>query len=273
MTQRDGDQAEMIRQAARAHEPDRYLAALLSPRAVRDDLIVLAAVVGEINRIPHLVADPNLAVIRLTWWRETLLRRDGARSGHPIADAFSATMARHALPVGEIEQWLNAFGEALVAEAWPDGPVRAGRLRAVEGLPFRFSTRILMHSDGEDVASMDAGLCYGLSRLGLDMPHVLRNVASQIQTGEAPSLAARPIDAIAALDSLKSASKAALSSVRARFPGLSPAQRCALLPVALVEPYLHALEKPGHDLRRDIAEVPPIVRAWRILWAHMTNRI
>jgi phytoene synthase len=52
------------------------------------------------------------------------------------------------------------------------------------------------------------------------------------------------------------------------FPGVLP----AILPVALVEPYLRALEGVGPNIARERAEISPITRAWRLWLAHARGR-
>ena len=99
--------------AARAHEPDRYLAALLAPRAVRDDLVVLAAVGGEIARIPRVVSDPMLGEIRLQWWHDAIERlaagfASGERTGNPLADALGGVILRHGLPQARLFDCVEA---------------------------------------------------------------------------------------------------------------------------------------------------------------------
>ena len=56
--------------AARAGEPDRYLAALLAPPALRPALLALAAFSAEIRRIPLLVHEPAMAAIRAGIYRD-----------------------------------------------------------------------------------------------------------------------------------------------------------------------------------------------------------
>ena len=68
----DPTTVDVVTIAARAHERDRYLAALLGPRPIRRDLIALAAFAGEVGRIPAFVTEPMMGRIRLQWWRERL---------------------------------------------------------------------------------------------------------------------------------------------------------------------------------------------------------
>ena len=91
------DAGEVVRIAARAFERDRYLAALLAPRTLRDDLIAIAAFAGEIGRIPTMVSEPMIGRIRLQWWRDVIDAGDRA-TGNPVADALNTSTARHTLP-------------------------------------------------------------------------------------------------------------------------------------------------------------------------------
>jgi len=49
--------------------------------------------------------------------------------------------------------------------------------------------------------------------------------------------------------------------------------RVAFLPLALVETYLRALERPGRDVLRTPAEIAPLTRVCRIAAAHWLGRI
>lgn len=61
----ESDLLQHVRDTARTYAPDRYLAALLAPKSYRDDLIILAAFLGEMERIPKIVREPALGEIRL----------------------------------------------------------------------------------------------------------------------------------------------------------------------------------------------------------------
>ena len=49
--------------------------------------------------------------------------------------------------------------------------------------------------------------------------------------------------------------------------------RVAYLPLALVRPYLRALERPGRDSLREVAEIAPLRRIWAIARAHWLGRM
>lgn len=58
----------------RRHDYPRYLAVLAMPRRTRAALWALYAFHLEIAKIPHIVSEPALGLIRLKWWQEAIER-------------------------------------------------------------------------------------------------------------------------------------------------------------------------------------------------------
>lgn len=267
---------EEIRQAARTLEPDRYLAALLSPRAVRHDLITLAAFAGELKRIPQIVSDPHLAEIRLAWWRDVLLSETAGATGNPLADAMRALIAHHALDRDALAAWLDAFAHTFYSAPPQDDAHLDLELSLIEGTPFAFAAVICggqLASPDVDAACKAAGIAYGLARIALEFPRSLargRVPLPALVNEDADVNAVNPAEARRALAALAGPRAAAAKS---QFGKLSPAVRAALLPVALVEPYLSASCSQGHDLTRELADVAPLTRVWRIWLAHIRGRM
>jgi phytoene synthase len=50
-------------------------------------------------------------------------------------------------------------------------------------------------------------------------------------------------------------------------------QRVAFLPLALVQPYVRALERPGRDSLREMTEIAPLRRIWTIARARWFGRM
>jgi phytoene synthase len=64
-----------------------------------------------------------------------------------------------------------------------------------------------------------------------------------------------------------------LTEARRRAASAPGAINAAILPVALVEPYLAALEGLGPDLARATADISPLTRVWRLWRASLLGRI
>jgi phytoene synthase len=255
----DSSSTGVVRDAARAGDIDRYLSALLAPRRVREDLIALTAFLGEVARIPAVVSEPMMGEIRLQWWREALAAASaGAATGSPIADALGRVMQRHALPEGLLQSLIDARGRDLDIEQGPrvlagGMPDLGGYLLATEGAAFRLSARVLGVNEGPPVADLlaAAAQAYGRARMA-------RRAA---QAGISHDTA------------LYEDARSWLAEARRLVPLASPALLPAILPVALVEPYLAALQRLGPDGARQGADISPLTRVWRLWWASARGRI
>jgi 15-cis-phytoene synthase len=63
---------------------------------------------------------------------------------------------------------------------------------------------------------------------------------------------------------LRGTARTALGEARRHVAKLDRRGQVAFLPLSLVEPYLAALERKGHDPLREIADINPLVRLWRL---------
>ena len=110
--------------AARAGEPDRYLAALLAPPPARAGLLALAAFSAEIGRVPSRQrSEPPWARSACSGGAMRWHSADPAtRTGNPIADALRAAAERHDLPPRSCSDMIDARSPATSA-------ARAGRRR------------------------------------------------------------------------------------------------------------------------------------------------
>lgn len=242
--------------SARANDLDRYLCALLAPRAVRPDLVALAAFLGEIGRIPMQVRDSLLAEIRLQWWREWLESLAPAtRTGNPLADILASVVARRGLDRDRLVEIIDA-GSMLVEHGGIASPARlAAFLDAREASATRLAAHLLAPGEGAWCDGLDAaGRAYGLARLLCDVPAhraLGRAVPVADEMGEAR---------------LAEECRRHLAVARRALSGAPREIVIAALPAALVEPYLRVLEDearaPPGAPRRDIQ---PLTRAWR-LW-------
>jgi len=280
--------------AARTHAYDRYVAALLSPAGVRDDLVVWAGVVGEIERIPFLVSEPMLGEIRLQWWRDWL---DGlgpvgdnpqthTQSGNPLADAMADAIERHQLPRQLIFALLEARISDLYADPFDNVAEFDAYLCATEGAAFDIACRIA--AQGIQTPSADvvkaAAVTYGtarvLSKLGMFAGRGRWALPNNFAGEEARFLDTDTLDPDGAELRARSLSagcahaRRAFAEVRGLLASVDKAVRCALLPVALVEPYLQRLERIEGDIfHAGITQVTPLTRVWRLWLAARWGRL
>jgi len=266
---------DAVRLAARTHAPDRFYAALCAPHEAREDLIALAAFTGEIERISRLVSEAALGEIRVAWWRDAFLSRgESGQSGNPVLDAFAEVIRRRALSLGLIEDYLAAHADALYGEPPADDAALAKSMRIIDGMPFIFAAAILGVTLDEPVISA-ASRASGFARIGLELPYALMRGRALLPLARSPNPFGpdEPQDWRPQTSWLVSEGRKALAEVRRQLKGKSKAATTALLPLALVEPYFRALQNPRHEPARDILEIAPIARLWRIARAHWSGRV
>ena len=264
-----------LRDLAISDEPDRYFAATLAPAVLRYDLIVLAAFAAEIARVPGQVREPLAGEIRLQWWRDALIGGSSeAAAGHPVATAMRATMRRFGLPAEVVVGVIDAQADVFHGERPVDEKALRARLAASEGGLFRLAAHICAAGSQDAQTANLAGFTYGLSRALLPAR----------DDEVAPSLIPRSILADAnfahggaeersTFRALIDLAHAAHADVAARMRQMSRRQRLAYLPLAMVKPNLHALEREyGQEYSRS-NDAPRIARLLRIGWAHVSGRI
>lgn len=277
-------------ECARAGEPDRYLAALLSPPPQRDALLALAAFSAELARIPlRVVREPVMGQLRLEWWRAALAdarEREGESAGHAVADAMRVAIRDFQLPAVLLDNLIDVHAPLLSDRPFLNEAALDDFLRRAEGGLFALSAGVMgAETDGDDVgaASAAAGRAYGGVRLLQSLPRSLSLGRIPVLASE---LAAAGLSEHELLAGTAASDKAAvllqarfaqirsnLAEARRLVRRLPRATRLAFLPLALVEPYVRVLERQGGGALRAEAQVLPFARVWRITTAHLLGRL
>lgn len=267
MSEVDTDREEVeVRRAARDLDFDRYLAALLAPEHCRRGLLTVAAFHGEISRIPATVGEPTIGAIRLQWWRDALEDPSSEPTGSPVADGV-----RRALVAGEIApQALLAIIDAYEALLHPAALVDPEALSvfadAGQGAAFRMAARILGAPEEGAGSLIDAAAqSYGRVQLLRALPILLGKGHNPFATGAVA-------DWLPILQPILASAREYMDEVRRCAPLAPTTIRQAILPVALVEPYLRSLEGLGSRVAVEQAEISPLSRVWRIFVAKVRQR-
>jgi 15-cis-phytoene synthase len=100
---------------------DRYLALLLMPDGVRDDLLALFLFNAEIASVRDRVREPLPGEMRLQWWRDTVAgeRKDEAQA-HPVGALLLDLIERRNLPVEPLLSMCDARIFDLYDDPMPD---------------------------------------------------------------------------------------------------------------------------------------------------------
>ena len=108
-------------ETVRQHDRDRYLSSLFAPDDKRPHLLALYAFNAEVCRVRDVVSDPNIGLIRLQWWRDTVesLYEGGDGGGHPVAEALAAAIAAGGLPKQALLDLITAHEFDLFQDRMP----------------------------------------------------------------------------------------------------------------------------------------------------------
>jgi 15-cis-phytoene synthase len=268
--------ADLVRTADR----DRFIASLFAPADRRTALHALYAFAAELARVREVAHAALPGEIRLQWWSEVIDReRDGEANANPVAAALLATMERYPLRREALLDLVEARRFDLYEE-----PMRS--LTDLEAYLWRTSSSlmslaalILVGAEFEAVAA-PAGIASGLAQILRAFPiHVARRqlylpteMLERHRVHLHDVFAARSSPGlVAAFAELRDIARRHLTEVRQRVSALPQEAMPAVLPLAVVRPWLDRSE------RRDpfaAVELAPWRRQW-LIWraAHNPARI
>jgi phytoene synthase len=275
MSEEEIERAEVVR-AARDLAYDDYLVALLAPREHQAGLLTLAALFGELARIPLHVTDATLGEIRLQWWRDAFAAK--ARSGHPVADAALALEPRLPAPLSELmAPVFEAHAAELYAEPFPTNDAFDAYATAPGNASFALRAALLGRPIvSSDPVSVQAAACLGLVRTCARLPFLFAKGRYPVPAGRLQN--SGPEDDIderalrRAMSGLVTDAATAWTALRPQLQRISPDLRRVILPVALAGPYLRAIQKDGRDVLRDVADPSPLERSARLWLAARIGR-
>ncbi len=261
-----GTAPDEFRERLRFYEYDRYIAALLMPRAAREALMLISAFAAELRHIPVTVSEPMLGAIRLQWWRDVVSGwsgpkwDEGAATGHPLADALADVVTKYGLPVGLLQGMIDATETELNPTPLGDETDVGQVFGKWDGAAFALSARVLGGGMSVDQRRA-AGVHYGAARAAAEF-------AARYAAGVQTYVVAGSRDA-STLVAMSRAAGSELDKMRSDLD--APAKR-ALLPIATVPRYVASAAMPPQHSR---AIEPPsrLGRASAILWRHWRGRL
>jgi 15-cis-phytoene synthase len=265
---------------ARAHARDEWLGALYASASVRGALLALASFDTEIRHALKRASNPNLAAIRLAWWREAIAgeRRDEA-AGNPVALALRAAIDAFDLP----RDWLEAMLDARLQEIAPQEDFNLAVFRAFadesEGARLRLAARIA--AGGADLDSADvhapAGMALALTLALKELPFKAGSSPTLIPADVAArhGASAGDFDArrlspgvIAACAELRAIARDELAEAERRLKSSAPAILPAFVPLGPLRLDLDRLDRCSNRPFDAVGEVSPLSRQWAIWrWA------
>lgn len=240
--------AEECLAVVRRHDKDRFLATLFAPEDKQPHLFALYAFNAEVSRVRDAVSEPQLGLIRLQWWRDTIdaLYTSGGYNGHPVAEALERAIVEARLPRKALDDLVTAHEFDLFADQMGDITQLEAYLGETNSRLIQMSAMILAPTaaSGLSDAAGLAGVAHGLSHILMDAKR------------RAPFLP-KGMDVMAAITH----ARRRLDEARA-VSGTIPAEAFpAFLPASLTPLYLDSVERAP-----DAPPVPSQFRRQLSLW-------
>jgi phytoene synthase len=271
------DATEHCAALARVQARDQWLGALYASASERGPLFALASFDTEIRRVLQRARDPNLAAMRLAWWREAISgERQTEAAGNPVALALRAAIEAYALP----QAWFEAMLDARLQEIAPQDDFNLAAFRAFadesEGARLRLASRIA--AGGQDLDPADAhasaGMALALTRLLKELPFKAGSAATLIPSDVAARHNVSVADfevrrvgpgVVAACAELRRLARDELVEAERRLKESDPAILPAFIPLA---PLRLDLDRLDHNADRPfdaVGEASPLRRQW-VIW-------
>jgi hypothetical protein len=165
----------------RSYDRNRYLATLFAPDEKRAALIALYAFHAELSRIHLLVSDPQIGMIRLQWWRDTVEAIFmGEASDHPVAQGLATAVHNYKLPEAPLQAMITAHEFDLYADQMPSLPALEAYLGETEAATTQLACLILEPSQASSVANASGfvSVANGIVRLFQVLPQLVPSGSS-----------------------------------------------------------------------------------------------
>ncbi|MGX5801939.1 phytoene/squalene synthase family protein [Bradyrhizobium sp. Arg314] len=267
---------DIVMDAVRAADHDRYLSALYAPAGKRDALLALYAFNAEIAGVRDRIHEPLPGEVRLQWWRDVIATDGDAETGHPTADALRATITAHRLPKAAFENMLEARIFDLYDDPMPSRTDLEGYCGETAAALIQLAAMVLDPVAAPSFAELAgrAGCAQAITGLLLLLPlhrrrgqcFVPADILSAAGTtpdefvkGEGGAAAERAVAAMIAL------AREHLNAFEKGAPALPVALRPAFLPLALTRTYLGRMEKAGRSPLSTVATLSILCRHWLLL--------
>jgi 15-cis-phytoene synthase len=256
----------------RAHDRDRWLAALFAPIEARRHLHALYAFSYEVSRLRDFVHEPTGGEIRLQWWREAIEGERGAEAqASPVAAALIDTITRFHLPIKAFDNLLAARIFDLYDDPMPDVAAFEAYCGETCSLLFRLAGLILTGRDngGADAAG-HAGVAYATTGLLRALPITSARGQVYLPMDVLKQSGVSREDIVGRRDgsNVRVALRVLRDFARGHYEkALSAAKpdgaAAAFLPLALIPPYLKRLARADYRPFESLVEIAQ----WRRQWA------
>lgn len=261
----------------RRGDKDRFLASLFAPDEQRKHLFALYAFNLEVARVRDVVSDALPGEMRLQWWRDAI---GGCGHGdvgrHPVAAALIDTVEACDLPRQPLLDLIEARAFDIYDDPMPTVAHLEAYARATCSQPMAVATDILGARGCNWTATMvdHGGIAYAVTGLLRAMPfHASRGqVFLPIDVMDRQGARCEDVlagketpELLAALADLRALARRHLDAAGDCIRDICRQAVPAVLPIALVRPYLEHMERRSFRPFAEKCVVPQWRRQW-ILW-------
>ena len=260
----------------RSGDRDRFLAALFAPAECRGALCALYAFNLEIARVREVAHGSVAGEIRLQWWSDVVNgERDGEANANPVAAALLATMERYHLGRNVLLDLIEARRFDLYEDTMRTLDDVEAYLRRTSSSLISLAALILAGAEFEAIAE-PAGIASGLAQILRAFPiHVARRqlylpteILERHQVRLHDVFAGRSSPGlVAAFAELRDIARRHLAKAGQELKALPREGTPALLPLAVVRPWLDRSERSDPFAPIELA---PWRRQW-LIWRAARN--
>jgi len=264
--------ADLVRTADR----DRFIASLFAPAERRGALHALYAFAAEVARVREVAHTALPGEIRLQWWSDVVNgERDGEANANPVAAALLATMERYHLGRNVLLDLIEARRFDLYEDTMRTLDDVEAYLRRISSSLISLAVLILAGAEFEAVAT-PAGIASGLAEILRAFPiHVARRqlylpteILERHQVRLHDVFAGRSSPGlVAAFAELRDIARRRLAKAGQGLTELPPEAVPALLPLAVVRPWIDRSERTDPFAPIELA---PWRRQW-LIWRAARN--
>ncbi|MER8978555.1 phytoene/squalene synthase family protein [Mesorhizobium sp. M0870] len=266
--------AEIVMDAVRAADHDRYLTALYATADKRDALFSLYAFNAEIAGIRDRIHEALPGEVRLQWWRDVIAAGGEAGAGHPVAEALNATIATFGLPEPAFENMLDARIFDLYDDPMPSRTDLEGYCGETAAALIQLAAMVLDPVEAPRFADLAgrAGCAQAMTGLLLLLPLHRRRGQCFVPADILAAAGSSPQEFVAgdggpgakrAVAAMMALAREHLSAFERGAPALPVSLRPAFLPLALSRAYLGKMEN-GSPLE-GVARLSALRRHWLLL--------
>ncbi len=193
--------AELVQRA----DPDRFMAAMAAPVALRDILFPLYAFNAEVARAPWVTQEAMIAEMRLQWWRDALeeIEAGGEVRRHEVTTPLTEVLRREPALCAPLDDLILARRWDIYRDAFEDEGAFQIYLEHTAGTLMWASARLCGAQDNQEDQIRAVGQAHGLAQFFLAVPALESH-------GRIPMVDGRP----EALQALASEGLAKLASAR-----------------------------------------------------------